>query len=542
MKNKLLSLFICSVLLISALFGVSAVAETDTVARSQDLADGIVAYKLAEAGTDSIDKWITGGLAEQAGTSAEWYVLALAQSGEYDFSAYETALLGYLSENDVGSASSRLKYALCLSAVGSTDAYISLALTNSVGEQGVMSYIYGLHMLNNGYTCAYTSEQITDTLLSLRNVDGGWSVTGKTSDVDATAMAIQALAPHYENTEVKSAIDDALTLLSERQLSDGDFASYGVSNPESTSQVIIALCSLGIDPVTDTRFIKNDNTLLDGLEKYRLSNGSLCHKVDGGTSGTATVQAFGACVAYMRLSEGKSPLYILDRADAEHVKPVPVTNEEDTARQADTAVSETPVADGDNTGLKVGYKLYVSLILTAVGGIVCFVLFLTKKRSIKNFLAVVLVTAICITVVCITDIKSADDYYGADITKENSIGTVTLTIRCDTVVGKSESEYIPDDGVILSPVEIEIEDGDTAYSILAEASRKYGIQLENNGSAEMAYISGINYLYELDFGDMSGWIYLVNGVSPSVGCSDYALSDGDAVEWHYTCTLGDDIK
>ena len=59
---------------------------------------------------------------------------------------------------------------------------------------------------------------------------------------------------------------------------------------------------------------------------------------------------------------------------------------------------------------------------------------------------------------------------------------------------------------------------------------------------EMVYISGINYLYEFDFGDLSGWVYHVNGVSPSVGCGEYKLSDGDRIEWLYTCNLGNDLK
>ena len=58
----------------------------------------------------------------------------------------------------------------------------------------------------------------------------------------------------------------------------------------------------------------------------------------------------------------------------------------------------------------------------------------------------------------------------------------------------------------------------------------------------MAYIAGINYLYEFDFGELSGWTYRVNGEVPSVGCDKYELKDGDKVEWIYTCELGKDIR
>ena len=58
---------------------------------------------------------------------------------------------------------------------------------------------------------------------------------------------------------------------------------------------------------------------------------------------------------------------------------------------------------------------------------------------------------------------------------------------------------------------------------------------------ESAYIEGINNLYEFDCGELSGWIYSVNGDYPSYGCALYKLKDGDAVMWQYTCDLGADI-
>ena len=90
------------------------------------------------------------------------------------------------------------------------------------------------------------------------------------SDVDLTAMAVQALAPYYNSEEtyeitrykkqetktVRQAVDAALTCLSESQRDDGGFVSWNMNNSESCCQVIVALCSLGIDPCGDSRFIK----------------------------------------------------------------------------------------------------------------------------------------------------------------------------------------------------------------------------------------------------------------------------------------------
>ncbi len=62
--------------------------------------------------------------------------------------------------------------------------------------------------------------------------DGGWALDGNATDVDMTAMAIQALAPYYNksNKTVKDAVDTALAWLSTKQNSDGGFSSWGKAN------------------------------------------------------------------------------------------------------------------------------------------------------------------------------------------------------------------------------------------------------------------------------------------------------------------------
>ncbi|MBQ7335529.1 MAG: DUF4430 domain-containing protein [Clostridia bacterium] len=530
MKNKLFSVLVCCLAIVFLLGAVPCSAEStaNDTAGVQAFLDGILAYH----GAADIQGWINGYLTQNAGISAEWYVFALSQYGDYDFSAYELSLLEYLSENEVHSASSRLKYALCLATVGSTDGYIAQAINDSIGVQGIMSWIYGLHLLNNGYVCEeYTADEVSEILLDLQCADGGWSLTGTSGTEDVTAMTVQALAPHCKkNTAVQDAVTRALTFLSERQQADGDYHTYGEGNPECTAQVLVALSSLGIDCQSDTRFIKNGNTLLNGILKYRCEGGGFSHTLGGDVNGTATVQVFYATVSYLRMKNGASALYVLDHANPSATEPG-----ESVAPDKD---EKEP--DAQNSG---GYKLWACVGIIGMGGAACLILFLMRKRSYKNFVAVLILVAIGIGVVLLTDFQSTEDYYnGQDAVKENVIGSVTLSIRCDTMAGSSDAEHIPTDGVILDAVVFKIAEGDTVYSILTEAARKYGLLVENEGSAKLAYISGINGLYEYDFGDLSGWVYLVNGESPSVGCGEYRLSDGDVIEWHYSLNLGNDIK
>ena len=241
-----------------------------TVGETESLADGIIDYKLSSADSSGVQNWIDGYLTDNAGNGSEWYVVGLAQSGSYDFSSYEEALLRYLDSQSVISPTSMEKYALALSAVGSTNKFITETLESAVGEQGIMSLIYGLHILNNGHTSAKCSiSSVTKELLDLQYADGGWALFGENGDVDVTAMTVQALAPRYNSdSSVKSAVDKALTFLSNRQESSGGYRSFGDVNPESSAQVLVALSALGIDCQNDERFIKNGNSVLSAMLSF----------------------------------------------------------------------------------------------------------------------------------------------------------------------------------------------------------------------------------------------------------------------------------
>ena len=441
----------------------------------------------------------------------EWYVIGMRQSGEeQDFSQYEAELLAYLEENTIYSATSRQKYALALLAAGSENQYIQNTVNDSIGKQGLMSWVFGLHLLHNGCVSEiYTIEEVKNTILSMQLEDGGWAITGTVSDADATAMVLQALAPYKKESLVKTAIEQALERLSQMQLEDGDFASYGVSNPESTAQVLIALSALGIDCKEDSRFIKNDKTLFDGMEKYQLAPESYSHQLGGAHNEMATSQVFCAKVAYNRMKKGQSGLYQFDTQT--------------------TVLS--PVSKKDAS---IPLKVWICVGFILAGGIACLVLFLLKKETGKRLLAVLLTVILAVGIVLLTDIQTAEEYYNSQPTeKPDVIGTVTLSIRCDTVPEEKR--------VILDTTEFSIAKGDTVFTILTEAARKHGIHLEYSGTETMAYIKGMDHLYEMQHGDLSGWIYHVNGKSHSLGCSEYVLQDGDVIVWHYSCELGKDI-
>lgn len=125
----------------------------------------------------------------------------------------------------------------------------------------------------------------------------------------------------------------------------------------------------------------------------------------------------------------------------------------------------------------------------------------------------------------------------------------TLSVRCDTALSNkdtldsSKADILPEDGVIFPETTVYFSEGESVYDVLVREmmNAKIHMESENTPMYKSAYIEGIANLYEYDCGPLSGWMYKVNGEFPNNGCSAYVLSDGDRVEWVYTCDLGKDV-
>lgn len=136
-----------------------------------------------------------------------------------------------------------------------------------------------------------------------------------------------------------------------------------------------------------------------------------------------------------------------------------------------------------------------------------------------------------------------------DVTISNATYTCTISISCSTILDNMDyldskkTNLVPEDGWILKPTEVIFYDGESVFNVLQRTCKQYKIHMEfeNTPMYNSAYIEGINNLYEFDCGELSGWMYKVNGWFPNYGCSRYALKNGDVVCWVYTCDLGADV-
>ena len=188
--------------------------------------------------------------------------------------------------------------------------------------QGVNGAIWALIALDSGNydmpnnpnaKVQATREMYINHILEKQTSDGGWALSGDVADPDVTGMALQALSKYQSNDKVKTATEKALNCLSNMQKENGGFSSYETENSESSVQVIVALCALGIS-VDDVRFVKNGKSVIDNLFSFYDNGKGFKHIHGDSTNLMATEQCFYALVALKRANEGRNTLY--DMSDA----------------------------------------------------------------------------------------------------------------------------------------------------------------------------------------------------------------------------------
>lgn len=280
----------------------------------------------------------------------EWAVLGQARAGvelsDAYIQAYYDKVVAYVrknmgadgvlrdseSHNPVITDNERI--ALALTAIGKDPANVGgknllaalqdkdIMKVTDTSDTDINGLVMGLLALNSRN---YTSDTswLVQAVLAQQNEDGSWSASADTkpaSDVDMTAMALQALAPYYKdggNETVNTAVERALNWLS------GKYQS-GYDSSESCAQVVIALSALNLDANTDARFTKTVEgktlSVLGNLLQYRVAeNGGFKHQfADKAVNEMATEQALCAMAAYARFTEKANALYDMTDAACAH--------------------------------------------------------------------------------------------------------------------------------------------------------------------------------------------------------------------------------
>ena len=220
----------------------------------------------------------------------EWLIYALLRNGveissDVQDAYYQSAAAEVKKWNADQKPTDIERVALALTAMGKdiTDVdgtdLVSMICNSEKLSDGSNELIYALMALDaaNAAISAdakWSRNTIIEAMLSFQNENGGFGLTGKdNTSVDMTAMALQALAPYQERTEVKEAIDRAVSCLKEEMRDD-----FGYGTSESTAQVLLALSCLGIDPTSaEVGFGTPNFNMITNLMKYRQNDGGFSH-------------------------------------------------------------------------------------------------------------------------------------------------------------------------------------------------------------------------------------------------------------------------
>jgi len=154
----------------------------------------------------------------------------------------------------------------------------------------------------------------------------------------------------------------------------------------------------------------------------------------------------------------------------------------------------------------------------------------------------------CLLLITLTGckIQSVPEYY-ASSAAGSDVQTVTVSVRCDIALAHQDqlkpgvAAALPADGALLPVTAVPWQTGMTAYDLLVAGLKTARMTFSHTGTGDSVYIQGIGPLYEYDGGDLSGWIFLVNGTKAEKSCGAVTLQPGDVVEWRYTFDLGRDI-
>lgn len=353
---------------------------------------------------------------------SEWMILGLVRSGREIPEGYYENVVEYVRGNidtqgrlDPSKSTENSRLILSLTAAGYDVTNVDghnllqgLSDLNYVKKQGVNGPIYALIALDSNHYeipavgaggVQTTRENLIRAILDSGILDDG-PVTGSRgkapaalavrtmhrkgtnygSDPETIAMAIQALAPYYnENEEVRAAVDRGLRRLSELQQADGGYANAYGTSAECNAQVIVALTALGIDPHTDKRFVKEGGSVVDALSKYYVSNKGFTHEAGQDADVMATEQGYYALAAYYRFLTGQTALY--DMSDVK-IRTSGVLNAENTEvlEEAGGSAEEAGVIRGKtpDTGDKAAVAGYGSLALLSMLALAA--LLVTKKK------------------------------------------------------------------------------------------------------------------------------------------------------------------
>lgn len=538
-------LAVCTALFMAVQTAFSAPAESGWEDRAQECLGYFMRQRGAEDFWDGLDSGATDW-------AAYCYARLYGADGAEEYAQSVERHVGELySAGGFVRPTEYQRAAICITVTGgnpSLAARLGAFGCEILDRQGFNAYIWALIALNvTGIQppegAANTADTLTEYLIAHQHADGSFALMGDGGDVDITAAAVYALAGTDSPGAAEAAQRGADWLAG-----FDSYSTMGVRNCESTAQAVIALSAAGRRESAEKAAAQ--------LEEYRREGGGYAHLPDGEVNQMATAQTLEAFTALALAERGGSLFGEYSGAAAEpdgaestpESAEIPTMTAESTAESAEipTMTAESGIQPG-NTAQGGLTGTHIRIIISAALGaaaVACGILFAFRRK--KALIPAAALLAALAGGVWLLDIRTPEEYYS-----ESGGGPVRVTVlaECSTVLSHMDiidpavnpPEVVPEDGVIIARCEVSLPEGATAFDALAAAARKQRVRVDYTGSAYGTYVRGIGYVTEFGFGELSGWMYTVNGEFPDVSVSDRVLGSGDVVEFRYTCDLGRDV-
>ena len=131
--------------------------------------------------------------------------------------------------------------------------------------------------------------------------------------------------------------------------------------------------------------------------------------------------------------------------------------------------------------------------------------------------------------------------------QQKTAGQCSLAVSMQTVLDNEEvlqslsddkKALIPENGYIIPESTIDFYENETVLDLIKRYARDNKIHID---IADNSYINGIGNFYGGDCGDLSGWLFFINGECASVGADQTTVQEGDKIEFKYTCDMGADL-
>ncbi len=473
------------------------------------------------------------------------WILAMNAAGlsptEAQLQTYLAAVLEAVNDfvdNGKGNPATMAKIAIALTALGidarqvpdpdggeAIDLVKAAAVAYPVKEDAYpvysAPYLLSLYDLGNYEIPADAASTRLELINAILGAEADWTAWG----YDGVGMVLPALAP-YDNAivpvkgvdlatcqKVTEAVERALVTLSAAQTIDG---GLGAPNSSTVSTVITGLSAIGVNANTDSRLIKGGTSLLMNLLTFRTADDKLGFTDGSSSSIYSCLQGFQALAVWQNLSNSRSGnLYHFTKEIA------PYTNWPDAQLLTGIAITKLPTA--------VTYSLGTAGTAPDTAGIVVTATYNADASHTKAIdIADCTVSAIDCTKAGAKTVTVT--YQGKTatflVTVLDASGNVPKPSTVSVSIQNGSKSITRDSALV-------IEAGatsalDVLKTVLDAAGKAYVIR---NGS----YVAEIDGLGEFDKGANAGWLYSVNGATPSTtAAKDFILSDGDTVLWYYT--------